>query len=284
MVNKTLNCLPVNWMGKLLGMTPPLVMGILNLTEDSFYSGSRISGSNNLLQRVEDMLKEGADILDIGAQSTRPGASLTGSKAERVRVEEALKEILRFFPGTLLSVDTYHAEVAKSGVEHGACLINDVAAGNLDPEMIPLAGSLGVPYLIMHMKGIPQNMQSNPRYKQLIPEILDFFIRKIRDCREAGIKDLLVDPGFGFGKTLDQNYSLLRHLDAFSILGLPLAIGISRKSMVYRFLETNPEGALNGTTALHMLALLHGASLLRVHDVRAARQSVMIWRKFQQQP
>jgi dihydropteroate synthase len=269
--------------GKLISCTRPLVMGVLNLTEDSFYAGSRIAGEDMLLSRTGRMLEEGAAIIDLGGQSTRPRATLLSAAREREKVVPAVGAILRRFPGTVISVDTFHAEVARAAVEAGAAIVNDVSAGAMDPEMIGAVASLGVPYIVMHMQGTPLSMQDNPVYEDVVRDVLDFLIRRIAACREAGIKDIIADPGFGFGKTLSQNYTLLGHLRVFQLLKVPLLAGVSRKSMIWRLLGVRPEDALNGTTALHMLALMQGVHFLRVHDVKAACEAVRLWEYYQGQ-
>jgi dihydropteroate synthase len=263
--------------GKLITCTRPLVMGVLNLTEDSFYAGSRIADENTLLSRAARMLGEGAAVLDVGGQSTRPRATPLSAREEREKVIPAVGAILRRFPEAVVSVDTYHAEVARAAVDSGAAIVNDISAGNMDAEMIPTVASLGVPYILMHMQGTPLTMQDHPVYEDVVRDILDFLIRRIGACREAGIKDIIADPGFGFGKTLSQNYTLLHHLRVFQLLEVPLLAGVSRKSMIWRLLDIRPEDALNGTTALHMLALMQGVHLLRVHDVKAACEAVRLW-------
>lgn len=272
----------INARGKLISFDKPLVMGILNLTPDSFYPGSRVTGAPDALARAEKMLSEGAAFLDIGGQSTRPDARLHPASEELERVIPAIDAILDRFPDAILSIDTFHAAVAQEAVRHGCAVINDISAGMMDPEMIPLAGSLGVPYIAMHMQGTPQTMQREPTYEDVVQEVLDFFIRKIAECREAGLRDVIIDPGFCFGKTLEQNYMLLGHLKAFHMLEVPLLAGISRKSMIWRLLDTTPSGALEGTTALHMAALMQGVQLLRVHDVRPAIQTIDLWDYYRQ--
>jgi dihydropteroate synthase len=269
--------------GRLLDLSLPKVMGILNMTEDSFYAGSRIRNEPELLQKASLMLEEGAMILDIGGQSTRPGSARMSESEEKTRVTSAVRAVLKNFPDAILSVDTYSAAVAAAAIQAGAAIINDISAGEMDASMIPLAGSLRVPYIAMHMKGEPAHMQENPRYEDILQEILDFFIRKSDECRRAGIRDLIIDPGFGFGKTTAHNYTLLRNLSLFAILDKPLMIGISRKSMVYKPAGSYPEEALTGTTALHMLALQGGVNLLRVHDVRAACDTIRLFQYYKEQ-
>ncbi len=267
----------MNLGGKLLTPDKPLIMGILNITPDSFYKGSRYERTDSYLKKVEEMLKAGATFLDIGGQSTRPGAQQLSASEERDRVVPAIRNILRAHPEALLSVDTYYSEVAQAAVENGAVMINDISAGEMDQQMIPLVGKLQIPYIAMHMQGTPETMQINPHYEHMVQEIFDYFVRKIALCKEAGIRDLIIDPGFCFGKTLAQNYTLMKHLSVFHQLQKPLLVGISRKSMIYRLLKNTPEEALNGTIALNLLALQQGAQILRVHDVGPARELIQIW-------
>jgi len=273
----------INAGGKLLSLHQPLVMGILNLTPDSFYSGSRVADEKSYLSKAEQMLAEGAAILDLGGQSTRPKATALPPSAECERVLPAIDSIMKRFPDAVISVDTYHAEVAKKAVEHGASIVNDISAGNMDKQMIPVVGKLGTPYIAMHMQGTPATMQDHPQYENVVQEVLDFFIRKTAECRQAGIKDIIVDPGFGFGKNSAHNYTLLHHLSVFHLLNIPLMAGLSRKSMIWRLLDITPDEALNGTTALHMLALQQGVHILRVHDVKPARQAIHLWEYYRQQ-
>lgn len=273
----------INIGGKLLSIDKPLIMGILNITPDSFYTGSRLPDEKDYLSKAEQMLSEGATFLDIGGQSTRPKARLLSAAEEIGRVLPAIKKILKRFPEAHLSIDTYHAEVAKAAVEEGAVIVNDISAGQMDPAMIPTVAGLGIPYIAMHMQRTPATMQENPHYEDVVQEILDFFIQKSEECKAAGIHDLIIDPGFGFGKSIKHNYTVLRHLSAFHILGIPILAGLSRKSMIYRLLDTDSAQALNGTTALNMLALLQGANILRVHDVKPAMETIRIWEFYHQQ-
>ncbi|SFV27919.1 dihydropteroate synthase [Thermoflavifilum thermophilum] len=268
----TLNCA-----GRLLVIDQPLIMGIINITEDSFYAGSRHMQTDDILRTAETMLQQGAAILDLGAQSTRPGAQPISADEEWQRLQPAIAALKKHFPEAYLSVDTYYASVARRAVDAGAEIINDISAGNMDQDMIATVATLRVPYVIMHMQGTPATMQLNPHYEDVVKEITAFFIEKVAICRQVGIHDLIVDPGFGFGKNLQHNYTLLRHLHVFHVMDLPLLVGISRKSMIYRLLGTTSEQALNGTTALHMLALEQGAHILRVHDVREANEVIRLW-------
>jgi len=267
-----------NFRGNLFHIDSPLIMGIINLTPDSFYQGSRINSHEELVLRAETMLKEGAHILDIGACSTRPGAEQPDEDTERRRLFPALQVLRKNFPDAVLSVDTWRASIAKEAVyEYGVDMINDISAGNMDPAMFQTVAECKVPYLMMHMQGTPQTMQKNPVYQDVVQDILVFFARKTEELvRKYHVHDIFIDPGFGFGKTLEHNYILLENLDAFRILGFPIAAGISRKSMVHRILACTPEEALNGTTVLHTIALLRGASVLRVHDVKPASEAIRL--------
>jgi dihydropteroate synthase len=261
--------------GCLYSWNKPKVMGILNLTPDSFFEGSRVpTDKKSVLEEAEKKIKEGADFLDLGGYSTRPGAADISIEEEIARVIPAISEIKKNFPDTLLSVDTFRSQVAKAAVEAGAELVNDISAGNLDPEMLPLVAQLGVPYIAMHMKGSPQTMQAETSYADLVPDVLAYFAEKIEQFRKFGIKDVIIDPGFGFAKTREQNFELLRNLSSFKRLGLPVLVGLSRKSMIYKTLEISANEALNGTTALNMFALLQGADILRVHDVKEAKETI----------
>lgn len=267
----TLNC-----NGRLLVMDRPLIMGIINTTPDSFYEGSRFMDTGGILAQAELMLKDGADILDIGGQSTRPGSDEIGESAEAERVVPAITALRVHFPEAIISVDTYFASVAKQAVDAGASIINDISGGLFDPGMIRMAGTLKVPYVCMHTKGKPSEMQTQAVYEDLIREVLDHFIKQVDACRKAGIKDIIIDPGFGFAKTTDHNFHLLRELHAFKMLDCPILAGLSRKSTIYKTLGTDAAGALNGTTVLNTIALLNGANILRVHDVKQAREAVLL--------
>lgn len=269
--------------GRLLDLAQPLVMGILNVTTDSFYKDSRFTETEALLRQAEKMLTEGAAILDIGGASSRPGAVEVSAAEELVRVTNALEAIRSRFPDALLSVDTWRADVAQAAVEAGASMVNDISAGRLDPGMYQTLANLQVPYILMHMKGTPAHMQDQPVYTDVVTEILDYFIAEIQQLRSLGIKDIVLDPGFGFGKTIAHNYVLLKNMHVFSqVTGLPTLAGISRKSMIYKYLGIQPEQALNGTTALHMIALQQGARILRVHDVREAVEVIRLWEALQE--
>lgn len=266
----------LNFGGRLVGLQRPLVMGIVNLTPDSFFSGSRVGGEEALLQRITSMLKDGADILDLGAYSTRPGADFVSSEEERARLEPALRLLRDEYPEVLVSIDTFRSEVARWAVEeYGATMINDVSGGELDTEMFSTVAGLGVPYVLMHMRGTPETMQSLTHYDNLLVEVLDYFVERVFRLRELGAHDIVIDPGFGFAKTLEQNYELMTELPRLKqALELPLLVGISRKSMIYRLLGTNADESLNGTTVLNTYSLLNGADILRVHDVREAVETV----------
>lgn len=267
----TLNC-----KGRLLVIDEPVVMGIINVTPDSFYSGSRQSGIDDVLKQGDKMLAEGATILDIGGQSTRPGSEAIGADSELQRVIPAIEAIASRFPHSYISIDTYHAKVASATVAAGACIINDISSGDMDSEMIKIAAALQVPYISMHMKGTPATMQQNAQYENVTREVLDYFIKKTEQCRLAGINDVIVDPGFGFGKTIQHNFQLLKELGVFKILEKPLLAGLSRKATVYKTLGTSAEEALNGTTVLNTIALLNGANILRVHDVKEAKETIKL--------
>lgn len=262
--------------GKLLSLAEPLVMGIINVTDDSFYADSRSRELHDAVIRAEDLLAAGAAILDIGAQSTRPGAPEVGAAEEAARLIPAIHAILYKFPEAVISIDTYHASVAEKCILAGAAIVNDISAGDMDPEMIPTVAALHAPYIAMHMQGTPATMQKNPLYEDVVQEVLDYFIQKTEACRAAGIHDIILDPGFGFGKTLAHNYQLLRGMEMLHIVGAPILAGVSRKSMVYKLLGTSAAEALNGTTVLHTAALERGASILRVHDVKEAVEAVRI--------
>ncbi len=273
----TLNC-----KGKLLVIDKPLVMGIINITSDSFYEGSRSQTVESILSQATKMIGEGADIIDIGGQSTRPGSERISVKEELQRVLSAIETILKNFPETIISVDTYQAIVAEECVRSGAAIINDISAGNMDSDMIPTVAKLQVPYICMHMKGTPENMQQQPTYENVTKEVLDFFIQKTDECRRAGINDVIIDPGFGFGKTISHNFTLLKELSAFKMLEKPIMAGLSRKSTIYKTLGINTNEALNGTTVLNTLALQNGANILRVHDVKEAKEVIKLYEQYEQ--
>lgn len=271
--NKTLNI-----GGRLMDLRKPRVMGILNVTPDSFFSGSRVS-PENVLDVAERMLKEGADFLDIGGYSSRPGAADISVDEELKRVIPVIGAIKKVFPEAIISVDTFRNEVAQQAVETGADLVNDISAGLLDEKMFSIVGQLGVPYIMMHMRGTPQTMRVQTNYQNLFKEIVDYFHQRIFLARQAGIKDIIIDPGFGFAKTVQQNFQILRQLNQFELLELPILAGISRKSMIWNTLGIEPIDALNGTTALNMMALMNGASILRVHDVKPAVECIKLYQQ-----
>lgn len=266
----------INCRGTLLDLTSPVIMGILNITPDSFYEASRIHSTEKLLKQVEQMLEEGATILDIGGASSRPGATAISLEEERQRVIPTIQLIAQHFPEALLSVDTYRAHIAQEAINAGAHLVNDISASNIEEDLLDVVAKNKVPYVLMHMQGTPQNMQQAPHYEDLLVNIMDFFIQKIAVLKDKGIQDIILDVGFGFGKTLEHNYYLLNHLKDYQLLNLPMLVGISRKSMIWKALGSSPKEALNGTTALHMIALQQGANILRVHDVKAAKEAIQL--------
>lgn len=268
----TLNC-----KGSLLSLENPIVMGIINLTPDSFYDGGKLKGGISILQQAEKMLTDGAKILDIGGMSSRPGAKIIDSEAELKRTIKPISLIAKTFPDAIISIDTVRSIVAKEAIAAGASIVNDISAGKIDADFHETVANLSVPYILMHMKGTPENMQSNVEYEDISLEVLDFFIKEVGKLRELGIKDIILDPGFGFGKTIDHNYQLLNKIHAFKMLDLPILAGISRKSMIYKYLETTAEFALNGTSVLNMVALQQGAKILRVHDVKEAVETVKLY-------
>ena len=272
--------LSLNCKGKLISLDQPLVMGVLNITEDSFYPGSRFGDLETIALEVEKMREAGAAIIDIGGQSTRPGSDRVTADQEMERVLPVLEMLSDRYPELVMSIDTFYASVARSAVAAGAAIVNDISAGDMDPEMIPTVAGLGVPYVCMHMQGVPETMHVHPHYDQIVAEVLDYFIRKIYQCRLAGIKDIIVDPGFGFGKTIADNFTLLKGMSVLQMLSKPVLAGLSRKSSIYKTLQTTPENALNGTTVLNTLALQNGAVILRVHDVREARETVVLCEAF----
>ena len=270
----------INVNGRLMDLSEPQVMGILNVTPDSFYAGSRTETEKDIINRLHQITSEGASILDIGAYSSRPDAEHISTEEEMNRLRTGLDLVRKHQPEAVVSVDTFRADVAKMCVEEfGAAMINDISAGQLDAAMFGTIAQLGVPYIMMHMQGTPQNMQMNPHYDNLLKEVFLYFAERVQKLRDLGVKDIIIDPGFGFGKTLEHNYELMNHLDEFRLFELPLLVGISRKSMIYKLLGTTPEEALNGTTVLNTLALMKGANILRVHDVKAAREAVTLVEK-----
>jgi dihydropteroate synthase len=266
--------------GQLMDLSEPQVMGILNVTPDSFYAGSRKQTEREIADRVEQILAEGGAMIDVGAYSSRPRAEHISAEEEMARLRRGLEVLRQVDAGAVVSVDTFRADVAAMCVEeYGVGIINDISGGEMDGRMFETVARLGVPYVLMHMQGTPQDMQTEPRYENVTADIIQYFARRVQQLREFGAKDIILDPGFGFGKTLEHNYELMNHLELFDILELPLLVGVSRKSMVYKLLGGTPEDALNGTTVLHTLALLKGASILRVHDVKACCEVVRIVRQ-----
>ena len=270
----------INVGGKLMDLSEPQVMGILNVTPDSFYSASRKNSEQEIADRVTAILAEGGSIIDIGAYSSRPGADHISDEEEMARLRSGLQILRKIAPDAVVSVDTFRADVAKMCVEeYGVQMINDISGGELDDRMFRRVAELGVPYILMHMKGNPQTMQQEPHYDDLLTEMLRYFGSKVQQLHELGVKDIILDPGFGFAKTLEHNYELMNRMQDLQVLELPMLVGISRKSMIYRLLGSTPEEALNGTSVLNTLALLKGASILRVHDVKEAVEVVQIVKK-----
>ena len=267
----------INVNGRLMDLSEPQVMGILNVTPDSFYAGSRAETEQDIIRRLHQIMDEGASIVDIGGYSSRPGAQEVSAAEEMERLRMGLELIRKHRPDAVVSVDTFRADVAKMcAEEYGVAIINDISAGQMDEQMFPTIARLGIPYIIMHMKGTPQDMQVNPQYGHFLKEVFYYFSEKVQRLRDLGVKDIIIDPGFGFGKTLEHNYELMNHLEEFSLFELPLLVGVSRKSMIYKLLDITPQEALNGTTALNTVALLKGANILRVHDVKEAVETVRI--------
>lgn len=266
----------INCNGQLVDLSTPKVMGILNLTPDSFYDGGKYRDEKDILTQVEKMLNDGATFIDIGAYSSRPGAPHISEEEELQRIVPVITLLLNAFPDILISVDTFRSSVAKTCIEAGAALINDISAGEMDSNMFKTIGELNVPYIMMHMQGTPQNMQQNPTYKNVTQDVLYYFSGKIALARQYNINDIIIDPGFGFGKTTAHNYQLLSDLELFINLKLPILVGASRKSMIYNTLNTDAKNALNGTTVVNTLALHKGASILRVHDVKEAMECVTL--------
>jgi dihydropteroate synthase len=266
----------INCRGQLVSLSTPKVMGILNLTPDSFFDGGKFNGVDNALHQTERMLNEGAAFIDVGGMSSRPGAAIISEEEELQRVVPVVQQMVKRFPDILISVDTIRARVAKETVEAGAVIVNDISAGRFDQAMLETVAALRAPFIAMHMQGLPANMQQNPVYENVVTEVTDFFVERINACRAAGIKDVILDPGFGFGKTVEHNYTLLRNLSYFQHLNCPLLVGVSRKSMITKVLNIKAADALNGTTALNTLALLNGAHILRVHDVKEAAEVVRL--------
>ncbi len=271
----TLNC-----NGKFLLAEKPLVMGILNITNDSFYAGSRLNSLEMILEKARQMIKDGADILDIGAQSSRPGSKRITAEEEIEKAVPVIQMIKESFPEMIMSIDTYQAEAARECVAAGASIVNDISGGEMDKDMIETVAGLKVPYICMHMKGVPETMHLDTNYNDVLKDLLDYFIRKNDECTKAGIKDVIIDPGFGFGKNIIQNFFLLKNLHVFKILGKPILCGLSRKATIYKTLGIPAEEALNGTTVLNTLAIQNGADILRVHDVKEAVEVVRLMEEY----
>lgn len=270
--NTSLNC-----RGQLLDLSQPVVMGILNVTPDSFYDGGRYTTVTHALMQAETMLEQGASIIDVGGMSTRPNAEMIEPAIEQKRVLPVVEAILKLFPDTIISVDTIYAQTARAAAAAGVSIINDVSAGRLDPQMYETVVELGLPYILMHSKGTPQTMTKLTEYTDVVAEVLDFFIQETGKLKALGVKDIVIDPGLGFAKKMEHSYTLLKSLEVFKILDYPIMVGVSRKSMIYRLLNTDAANALNGATALHMVALQNGARILRVHDVVPAMEVIKLW-------
>lgn len=269
----------INCTGKLIDLSAPKVMGILNCTPDSFFDGGKYKDEKQLLGQAEKMLHEGADFIDIGAYSSKPNADFVSEEEEVKRMVPVVELVLKYFPDALLSVDTFRAKVAKESIGAGAVIVNDIAAGNLDDKMLETVGELKVPYIMMHMRGTPQTMVKLTNYEDIVKEMLFYFSQKIAEARSHGINDIIIDPGFGFAKTLEQNYEVLNKMELFKITELPILAGMSRKSMIYKLLGNSPQEALNGTTVLNTIALSKGAGILRVHDVKEAVETVKLYQQ-----
>lgn len=271
----------INCRGELIDLSTPKIMGIINLTPDSFYDGGKYKSNKDVISQINSILEDGCDIFDIGAYSSRPGAENVSEKEELNRLSSALEFIRKEFPNIIISVDTFRSEVAKRVVEdYNVDIINDISAGELDSDMFKTIADLNVPYIIMHMKGNPQTMQQNPNYDNVVKEVMTYFSAKLEKLKLLGIKDVILDPGFGFGKTIEHNYQLLNYLNDFRIFELPVLAGLSRKSMLFKLLETTPEKALNATSVANALALQGGANILRVHDVKEAQETIKIFNMF----
>tara|TARA_R110002049_G_scaffold72010_3_gene185644 strand:+ start:414 stop:1241 length:828 start_codon:yes stop_codon:yes gene_type:complete len=268
----------INCKGKLLDLSTPRVMGILNITPDSFFDGGKYKNETQIISQVKNMLASGATFIDVGAYSSRPGAAHVDEKEELTRIIPIVKLLLHTFPDILLSIDTFRSGVADKCLNLGAALINDISAGNLDSKMLSIVGKHRVPYIMMHMKGTPNSMQGKTDYENLMGDIRYYFSEKVALARSFGINDIIIDPGFGFAKTLEQNYEVLKKFNLLHCLELPILTGISRKSMIYKLLDCSPEEALNGSTALHMYALTQGSQILRSHDVKEAMECIQLFR------
>ncbi len=272
----------INCNGRLIDLSTPKVMGILNCTPDSFYDGGKYKSESQFLSQVEKMLSDGATFVDIGAYSSKPNAEFVSEEEELNRLLPVIELVLKSFPETIISVDTFRSKIAQNVIENGAAIINDISAGNLDENMLETVAKLQVPYIMMHMKGSPQTMQTLTQYDNICKEMLFYFSERVGKSRSLGINDIIIDPGFGFAKTLEQNYEVMQKLELFQMLELPLLVGISRKSMIYKTLETTAENSLNGTIFLNAISLQKGANILRVHDVKEAVESVKLFNKINQ--
>lgn len=265
--------------GNLFNLSTPKVMGILNLTPDSFYDGGKFKKITKIQNHVSKMIEDGMDILDIGGYSSKPGAKIISSKIEISRILPTLIFLRKTFPKLIISIDTFRSDVAKTCLDEGADIINDISSSELDEKMIKIISDFNCPYIMMHMRGNPQNMQKSPEYKDVVIELINYLAKKVKFARDNGIVDLVIDPGFGFGKTIQHNYQLLNNLDKFKILDSPILVGFSRKSMIYKTLKTSAENSLNGTTCLNSIALMKGANILRVHDVKQAKECIILYEK-----
>lgn len=271
--------------GRVISLDVPLVMGIINVTPDSFYGGSQFRMKRRIYKRAKQIIDSGGTIIDIGACSTRPGSTPVSLEEELKRLSKAVTIVKKNFPSAIVSVDTFRSEVAKRMVkDFDIHIINDISAGDMDPAMLETIAELNIPYIAMHMKGTPQNMQDNPSYDDVVNEVFTFFTNKVDKLKSFGVKDIIIDPGFGFGKNIDHNFTLLKNLDSFRLFDLPIAVGLSRKSMIYKHLNTSPDKALNGTTVLNTIAILKGAHILRVHDVEEAVQAIKLVGITEKQP
>ena len=268
----------LNLSGSLLVLENPVVMAVININTDSFYEKSRFTERGGILKQAETHLREGATFLDIGGMSSRPGAPISNAKDEVEKIVPVIKSLKKEFPDAFISIDTVHSAVASAAYQEGAVLVNDISAGAIDPDMFPFIAKTNIPYVLMHLKGVPRNMQDNTNYKDVSLDVLDFLILKYQALKELGVKDIIIDPGFGFGKDVVQNYELLQNLSIFKILECPLMVGLSRKSMIYKVIDGTPEDALHGTTALHFFALQQGALILRTHDVKPAIDTIRVWK------
>ena len=269
----------INCKGQLIDLTIPKVMGILNVTPNSFFDGGKYKNENEIISQADKMLRDGATFIDIGAYSSKPSAEFVSEKEEIERILPVIELILKHFPETLLSIDTFRSEVAKISIENGAAIINDISAGELDEKMFDMMAHYNVPYIMMHMRGNPQTMQSLTQYDDIVKEMLFYFSEKVKKARSLGINDLILDPGFGFAKTIDQNYEVLEKMELFNLLEVPILAGVSRKSMIYKTLNNSAQEALNGTTVINTIALTKGAKILRVHDVKEAKECVDLYNK-----